>query len=78
MLKDLKIQLSLNLDRECLEQMLIFWRQDSSLLQFSTVPNDRGERGTHLGQRVINPGFLGDIEDLDRFHVGLALPMDFM
>ena len=51
-LKDFKIQLSLDLNGECLEPILCLRRERSSLLQVGTISNDRRERGTHLSQHV--------------------------
>src|SRR5881394_2050719 len=70
MLQDLKIKLSLHLNRECLEQAFILRRQGSGLLQLCTISNDGRERGTHLSERVINPGLLCDIKNLAHFHIG--------
>ena len=69
MVKDLKIQLPLDLNGECLESVLCFWCECSRLLQVGTILDDRRERGTHLGQRVINPGLLRDVKNLGCFHV---------
>lgn len=72
MFQDLKIQLTLDLNGECLEQVPIFASESSCPFQFFTISDDRGERQTHLSQNVINPGLFGDIESLVCFHLSVT------
>jgi hypothetical protein len=65
-LKNLKIQLPLDLNGEGLEAILCLRCECSSSSQYRMMEENGG---THLSQRVINSGLLCDIENLGGFHI---------